>query len=58
MLWEGEPLDEIVAALDDRGISSVVFSPCANLPTVGDWMAVMTANAAVLEAIAAAVDGT
>jgi zinc transport system substrate-binding protein len=58
MLWEGQPLDETVAGLDDRGISSVVFSPCANLPAEGDWMAVMTANAAVLEAIAAAVDGT
>ena len=55
MLWEGEPLDEIVAALDDRGISSVVFTPCANDPAEGDWMAVMTANAAVLEAISAAV---
>jgi len=58
MLWEGEPLDETVTALGARGISSIVFSPCAMDPAEGDWMTVMTANAAALESIAAAVDGT
>ena len=57
MLWEGEPLDETVAGLEERGVRSVVYSPCGNDPTEGDWMAMMTTNAAALEAIAAAVDG-
>jgi len=58
MLWEGEPLDDTVTALDDRGISSIVFSPRANVPAEGDWMTAMAANAAALEAIAASVDGS
>jgi len=53
MLWEGDPLETSVASLDERGISSVVFSPCANPPEEDDWMTVMTANAEALETIAA-----
>ena len=56
MLWESEPLEATVKALEERGISSIVFSPCANDPTEGDWMTAMAANAAALEAIATAVD--
>ena len=52
MVWEGEPLATTVAGHDDRGISSVVYSPCANIPTEGDWLTVMGANAAALESIA------
>jgi len=52
MLWEGAPLATTVAGLDDRGISSVVYSPCANVPTEGDWLTVMEANAVALESIA------
>lgn len=52
MLWEGEPLEATVSGLEERGISSVVFSPCANSPVEGDWLSVMAANAAVLETIA------
>jgi len=51
MLWEGEPLEATVTGLEDRGISSVVFAPCANRPSEGDWLAVMTANAKALESI-------
>jgi len=57
MLWEGEPLEATVKALEERAISSVVFSPCAKDPAEGDWMTAMAANAAALEAIAAAVNG-
>jgi len=52
MLWEGAPVATTVAGLDDRGISSVVYSPCANVPTEGDWLTVMEANAVALESIA------
>jgi zinc transport system substrate-binding protein len=54
MLWEGEPMESTVVALDERGISSVVVSPCANTPADGDWLTMMTANAEALETIAAA----
>lgn len=52
MLWESEPLETTAAALDQRSISSVVFSPCANTPAEGDWLTVMTTNAQALELIA------
>lgn len=52
MIWEGDPLAEIVAALGDRGIHSVVVSPCANTPAEGDWLTAMQANAGALESIA------
>ena len=53
MLWEAEPLD----ATNDRlanefGITSVVFSPCANAPDVDDYLSVMRRNAQRLSAIA------
>ena len=53
MLWEAEPM----AATRDRlerefGITSIVFSPCANAPDVDDYMVVMRENAQRLSAIA------
>jgi zinc transport system substrate-binding protein len=53
MLWEGEPLAETVAALEEYGIKSVVVEPCGNRPDTGDFMIVMAKNAAALESIAA-----
>jgi hypothetical protein len=53
MLWEAEPLPETAARLAALGIESRVFAPCVNRPSDGqDWLAVMQANRAVLEAIA------
>lgn len=52
MLWEAEPLEATVTALEERGIVSLVYSPCANTPAEGDWLTVMTANAEALETIA------
>lgn len=54
MLWEDEPLATTVAALDERGLASIVFSPCGNTPAEGDWLTVMAVNAEHLESIAAA----
>jgi len=52
MLWEGEPLEEIVARLAELGVESVVFDPCGNRPANGDYQEVMTANAVALESLA------
>jgi zinc transport system substrate-binding protein len=51
MVWEGEPAAETRAELERRGISSVVFAPCANAPASveGDYLAVMIENAVRLE---------
>ena len=49
MLWEGQPLEATVRALQKRGISSLVFDPCGNHPEEGDYLTVMAANAAALE---------
>ena len=51
MLWEGEPLQESVAKLSIKGISSIVFSPSGNSPGVGDFMSVMQQNIANLKQV-------
>jgi zinc transport system substrate-binding protein len=56
MIWEGEPDAAIVAKLAERGIGCAVFSPCGNVPATGDYLQVMQANAAALEAVFAATD--
>jgi len=49
MLWEGEPLVESVEQLRQRGIGSIVFDPCANVPAQGDFLSVMKNNLAKLK---------
>ena len=49
MLWEAEPLPEIAERLRALGIESIVFDPAGNRPASGDFLEVMTANAANLE---------
>ena len=44
VLWEGEPMEETVASLEELGISSIVFDPCANAPESGDFLTVMRKN--------------
>jgi zinc transport system substrate-binding protein len=51
MLWEGEPLPETAAKLEELGIKSVVFDPCANRPPNADFLEVMKANVANMEKI-------
>ena len=50
MIWEAPPLPETARALEAAGIASVVFSPCARAPVVGDWLSEMQRNLARLEA--------
>ena len=53
MLWEAEPLPATRDRLErEFGISSIVFSPCANAPDVDDYMHIMRSNAQRLTAIA------
>jgi zinc transport system substrate-binding protein len=49
MFWEDEPLDEIVAELESRGVVPVVVLTCGNRPEEGDYLDVMRANALRLE---------
>ena len=44
MVWEGEPLKEMVEKLKALGIESVVFDPCGNAPDSGDYLSVMRQN--------------
>ena len=49
MLWEGEPHPDAAAALQQRGITWLVFDPCGNRPEDGDFMSVQRANLAALQ---------
>jgi len=51
MIWEGQPLPEIVEKLVEIGIQSVVFDPCAGKPEQGDFMSVMKQNVAELQKV-------
>lgn len=44
MIWEARPDAAIARRLESLGITSVVFSPCANTPADGDYLSVMEAN--------------
>ncbi|MBK3517806.1 metal ABC transporter substrate-binding protein [Carboxylicivirga marina] len=50
MIWEGEPSDEIKDELKKRNIDVLVFDPCGNVPSEGDFLSVMQANANSLNA--------
>jgi zinc transport system substrate-binding protein len=52
MLWEEEPLPEVRAELQKRGVRPVVFHTCANRPAKGDYLQAMQQN---LEALRAAL---
>jgi len=51
MLWEKQPLPEIVQQLDSMGIGIAVFDPCANRPASGDFLSVMRNNIANLKQV-------
>ena len=51
MIWEGEPLPETVARLEELGIQSVVFDPCGNRPDEGGWLTVMQDNVTSLQPV-------
>jgi zinc transport system substrate-binding protein len=49
MLWEGEPLPATTKKLRELGIEPIVFDPCGNVPSEGDYLSVMRANFANLQ---------
>lgn len=51
MLWEGEPLPEIVERLKEFGVESAVVDPTANTPENGDFLSVMQHNAQELKRV-------
>jgi len=51
MIWEGEPLPEIAARLKSMGIQSVVFDPCAGMPSQEDFLSIMTTNIEALKIV-------
>jgi len=53
MIWEGPPLDEVRSKLVEKGIESVLFDPCGNVPAEGDFLSVMKQNAENLARVAA-----
>jgi zinc transport system substrate-binding protein len=44
MIWEKQPQPETAKRLARLGINSLVFDPCANRPTQGDFLSVMATN--------------
>ena len=48
MIWEGIPGPATVSELEQRGLQSCVFPPCANRPAEGDYLSVMRASLAGL----------
>jgi zinc transport system substrate-binding protein len=44
MIWEAAPLAETRTLLEEMGVATVVFDPCANTPVQGDFLSVMRKN--------------
>ena len=52
MLWEEEPLAEVRAELQKRGVRPVVFHTCGNRPAKGDYFQAMRENVEALRSAA------
>ena len=55
MIWEAAPRQETLSRLEGMGIRSLVYSPCFNRPTQGDFLSVMEQN---IDDLAAVFDAT
>ncbi len=51
MIWEDVPLDGIKSRLTEMGVRVVVFQPCANVPSDGDFVEIMNRNINQLQEI-------
>lgn len=49
MLWEDQPLPEIVQILEKHNLQPVVYRPCSNRPEEGDFLSVMLENLETLD---------
>ena len=51
MIWEAKPIKSAVDVLEAMGIQSVVFDPCGNVPSEGDFLSVMQHNVTNIETV-------
>ncbi len=51
MVWEDKPLASSISFLLEKGIKSVVFNPCGNIPENGNFLTVMKDNIIELEKV-------
>jgi len=51
MIWEDAPSAAAVERLEELGIESVVYAPCANRPSGGDLLSVMQGNRTALQSV-------
>ena len=51
MIYEDEPIPEIRAEIERRGVGVIVFRPCGNRPPAGDFLTEMRANIERLQVI-------
>jgi zinc transport system substrate-binding protein len=51
MIWEGEPLPDVVEKLKPLGMDSAVVDPCGNTPDDGDFLGVMRRNVESLQRV-------
>ncbi len=51
MLWADAPIRETADRLRELGMESVVYNPCGNRPSEGDYLSVMRSNVAAIEGI-------
>lgn len=51
MIWEGEPSAATVERLQELGVQSAIYAPCANRPSSGDLLSVMRDNGVALQSI-------
>ena len=47
----GTPIKSAVDVLEAMGIQSVVFDPCGNVPSEGDFLSVMQHNVTNIETV-------
>ncbi len=50
-IWDSPPTPEAIAALQDRGIQSIVFETCGNRPDSGDLLDTFDSNAVELRRV-------
>ena len=56
-IWDSPPTPEAIAALQDRGIQSIVFETCGNRPESGDLLDTFDSNAVELRRVYGVEDG-
>jgi zinc transport system substrate-binding protein len=58
MIWEGEPTEKTIERLRALGVESVVVDPCANRPSAGDFLTVISENTKSLDRVFRTTSGS